>query len=418
MSKYAHVREPWGRRAFQRTRAGSVGRRIVRSLAWLGAMSVATTDASAAPFDVTNVYATPCLTASFCVGATWSLQSENQPFSVSYPLALPVPDPSLWRPVSAQLIPGGNGGSILLEYLTADVFAFGTDLGSGLYWVRAPSVENFVKDHTGNVLGSTVSPHVTVLTCLPQGGTTTTFCSDGNVGGRINRTFGPDELAWTQHPLQIGYHADPPTIPPYTVSTVWGGNFLFVGEVALVYERHVCANGLDDDGDGLADYPADPGCGATSGPTEQPECSDGLDNDSDGWADAPADWTGCTGPADGSEKDTSANAWQCDDGIDNDGDGLVDHRIDGNGDQDCVNPATGLEAASRGCGLAGIEAVGAILALRRARRAGARSERMKSKALRRKWKRADAAPEDGASRLDSSRLDRRLPIAPDRGSAA
>jgi hypothetical protein len=46
-----------------------------------------------------------------------------------------------------------------------------------------------------------------------------------------------------------------------------------------------CANGIDDDGDGYIDYPADIGClGATSAP-ENPQCSDGLDNDGDGKID-------------------------------------------------------------------------------------------------------------------------------------
>jgi hypothetical protein len=50
-----------------------------------------------------------------------------------------------------------------------------------------------------------------------------------------------------------------------------------------------CSNGLDDDGDTLVDYPADPGCRtATSGP-EDPQCSNGLDDDGDLAVDHPAD---------------------------------------------------------------------------------------------------------------------------------
>jgi hypothetical protein len=48
----------------------------------------------------------------------------------------------------------------------------------------------------------------------------------------------------------------------------------------------ICANGLDDDGDGAADFGADPGCrdpGATS--VENPQCQDGFDNDGDGRVD-------------------------------------------------------------------------------------------------------------------------------------
>jgi hypothetical protein len=46
-----------------------------------------------------------------------------------------------------------------------------------------------------------------------------------------------------------------------------------------------CANGLDDDADGLADFPADPGCETASSTKENPKCDDGLDNDGDGKID-------------------------------------------------------------------------------------------------------------------------------------
>jgi hypothetical protein len=49
-----------------------------------------------------------------------------------------------------------------------------------------------------------------------------------------------------------------------------------------------CDNRLDDDGDGLVDYPRDPGCHDPSWVAENPQCSDGVDNDGDG----KADWDG------------------------------------------------------------------------------------------------------------------------------
>jgi outer membrane protein assembly factor BamB len=51
----------------------------------------------------------------------------------------------------------------------------------------------------------------------------------------------------------------------------------------------VCDNGVDDDGDGLFDYPDDPGCFSPAGYTESPACNDGADNDGDGPIDHPAD---------------------------------------------------------------------------------------------------------------------------------
>ena len=51
-----------------------------------------------------------------------------------------------------------------------------------------------------------------------------------------------------------------------------------------------CSNGIDDDGDGKKDYPADPGCSSPlddseANPATAPVCSDGIDNDSDGKKD-------------------------------------------------------------------------------------------------------------------------------------
>ena len=86
-------------------------------------------------------------------------------------------------------------------------------------------------------------------------------------------------------------------------------------------EKFDCSDGLDNDGDGLTDYPADPGCFTADWPLENPECSDGIDNDGDGNVDYPAD-AQCVRPSDRSELP------DCSDGIDNDGDGNVDYPAD------------------------------------------------------------------------------------------
>jgi hypothetical protein len=64
-----------------------------------------------------------------------------------------------------------------------------------------------------------------------------------------------------------------------------------------------CSDGYDNEGDGLSDYPLDPGC---TGPTDTseisdaPACSDQFDNDGDGRTDYPLD-PGCTDANDTSE---------------------------------------------------------------------------------------------------------------------
>ncbi len=46
-----------------------------------------------------------------------------------------------------------------------------------------------------------------------------------------------------------------------------------------------CSDGLDNDGDGLTDFPDDPGCLDHSSAIESPQCDDGVDNDGDGATD-------------------------------------------------------------------------------------------------------------------------------------
>jgi MYXO-CTERM domain-containing protein len=88
----------------------------------------------------------------------------------------------------------------------------------------------------------------------------------------------------------------------------------------------VCSDFIDNDGDGLTDFPADPGCDSPTDSDETNpvyECSDGVDNDLDGFTDYPADIS-CSDPTDNDESGPP----QCSDGIDNDGDGLTDFPAD------------------------------------------------------------------------------------------
>jgi hypothetical protein len=105
-------------------------------------------------------------------------------------------------------------------------------------------------------------------------------------------------------------------------------------------ETPACADGLDNDGDGAADYPSDPGC--TSGVDESENilsvaCDDRLDGDGDGFTDFPRD-PGCPDPS-----GTLENP-QCQDGVNNDGalgtdfDGGESVLGIGNGDPDGPDP--------------------------------------------------------------------------------
>jgi DNA-binding beta-propeller fold protein YncE len=96
-----------------------------------------------------------------------------------------------------------------------------------------------------------------------------------------------------------------------------------------------CANGIDDDGDGLVDG-ADPGCEHASDDHEgDPEtgaaCDNGVDDDGDGLTDG--DDPGC---------DPDPAVPECANGVDDDGDGLVD--LD---DPGCASPRDDSEGSDQ-----------------------------------------------------------------------
>src|SRR4030042_4265712 len=93
----------------------------------------------------------------------------------------------------------------------------------------------------------------------------------------------------------------------------------------------VCKDAIDNDNDGLTDFPSDPGCTSKNDATETSSslvCDDGADASND--ADSLADYRlsggdpGCTSLTDSSEIDG-----ECDDLSDNDGDSVIDYPSDG-----------------------------------------------------------------------------------------
>jgi hypothetical protein len=95
-----------------------------------------------------------------------------------------------------------------------------------------------------------------------------------------------------------------------------------------------CSDGVDNDGDGLIDFPDDLGCVGATDDTENsptsPKCDDGRDNDGDGKADYPSD-PGCFAPAGDAEEDDCPDGQfcpQCGNGQDDDMNGAVDYPED------------------------------------------------------------------------------------------
>jgi probable HAF family extracellular repeat protein len=124
-----------------------------------------------------------------------------------------------------------------------------------------------------------------------------------------------------------------------------GGDITGETDLAVVTALPACDNGIDDDGDGKVDFPADPNCRSFETPSELPACGNGIDDDGDGLVDYPADG-GCSSASFNLENP------QCSDGIDNDGDGKIDYAGGPNGeppDPQCTGPF--LNAESSGCGI-------------------------------------------------------------------
>ena len=118
-----------------------------------------------------------------------------------------------------------------------------------------------------------------------------------------------------------------------------------------------CSDGVDNDGDGRIDFPADPGCSSSTDDSEADSddsgtrgdddaaCNDGIDNDGDGRIDFPSD-PGCSSARDDSE---AGGGTECSDRRDNDGDG----RIDFPDDPGCTSAADDSEGSDGGVAGAG-----------------------------------------------------------------
>lgn len=101
-----------------------------------------------------------------------------------------------------------------------------------------------------------------------------------------------------------------------------GSRSVWQPHTITIAEPGVCQDGIDNDGDGHIDYPADGGCLSGAGGSEVSQCQDGIDNDGNGVIDD-ADG-GCADDNDNSER----TAPQCQDGVDNNGDGKIDYPDD------------------------------------------------------------------------------------------
>jgi hypothetical protein len=240
----------------------------------------------------------------------------------------------------------------------------------GWYWGTT-----YTKRWGTNLVGSTPAP-VAVTTDVPH--VTRAFwtdftkspppqvtaqeaqAADGDSGGAL---FAKNTGTWQLGGLlfAIAGYANQPAAALYGDATYVIDLAFYRSAILAVTTKPDCSDGLDDDGDGLTDYPADPGCSSASDLDEHSPllpCDDGVDNDGDGLIDYRVDGTGDPGCRNVSSTTESP---QCQDGIDNDGDGKID--FDGGAsanhgvalaapDLECSVPWHDIEKpSSGGCGL-------------------------------------------------------------------
>jgi T5SS/PEP-CTERM-associated repeat protein len=103
---------------------------------------------------------------------------------------------------------------------------------------------------------------------------------DGGLVVRLVNGFEPEAGdSFSVAPQAVFRRADMPELSPglsWRDPTMMGGNL----QVSFL-----CDDGMDNDGDGLIDFPNDPGCIDTASIMEDPSCQDGDDNDGDGLID-------------------------------------------------------------------------------------------------------------------------------------
>jgi hypothetical protein len=95
-------------------------------------------------------------------------------------------------------------------------------------------------------------------------------------------------------------------------------------EADITLPPSACSDGVDNDADAKTDA-GDPGCSSSADDDETSQCADGQDNDGDAKKDFGASGDpGCSAKSDDDETDPPAGTAQCADGVDNDTDGAID----------------------------------------------------------------------------------------------
>jgi hypothetical protein len=206
-----------------------------------------------------------------------------------------VGDPGIPAPVIATSPPPGNADIVMIGRGSARGAPL-TWMGlEGWQWAYPFTIRwgtNKIKT-TGILLADTRAMEVE-FDKLGQGNSTTheAQAALGDSGGALFWKSGSQwRLAGTLF-LSLAFNGQPAQTALYTNLTGAVDLSYYRTQILTYVNKPACNDGLDDDLDGLVDYPADPGCDSLTDASERSpalECDDGLDNDLDGAIDHPAD---------------------------------------------------------------------------------------------------------------------------------
>lgn len=290
-------------------------------------------------------------TFDLAAGLMFAADSGADVISMSlqgYPLASPTLNDALQyaRDAGAVLVAAaGNGGIGSADYSGPGASPLTISVG-------ATDSQDARADYSGT--GSTVdlvAPGHAVATVrhgssedgLDLGGGTS--CATPIVAGIASLILSVDESLGHDEVLAILIQSAEDQVGPPEEDTPGRDDFFGHGRVNLndaltlaLAGSRACSDGIDNDGDGLADHPDDPGCDDAADASERSPalvCDDGIDNDGDGRTDFdpltfffPGDQdTLPQGTGDPGCKDPtwSTESPKCQDGIDNDADGTMDY---------------------------------------------------------------------------------------------
>jgi hypothetical protein len=173
-------------------------------------------------------------------------------------------------PIGVVLV-GGERATVVVDAVSSELPLLGLklDLVSGGY------------EATGEIFEQPVAVDVDLLATPTQ-----LELTSGDALFVIDPDATPPELS-LRLPVQLGVLV---VSSPLYVPLRFGGELVLRAPLCgRAGCTAACSDRADNDGDGAADYPADPGCTSAADVSERDAsrpCDDGFDNDGDGWYDA------------------------------------------------------------------------------------------------------------------------------------